>query len=331
LDGVVNVTISDLALTTTSDLPPSLSGDDLSPVRITWIIIGTLLVFGVGLFLLSRMRSMKYLCCTKTCIEDTIRSWYNTLADGCMLCLRSMGLVRNDLLYYGSGFDLTTQEEEADFYGENRGNVPSDGLDIHYGDNRSQRSQYLEDDDDRTRTPVVRGRLSALTGRLGRFLGLGGGADRSRADMRGAGRGPPSPPRSGVEMRRWSDNNVSYGNRNVGAHTSGAGTYNPVRAMRYSDRFSPPSDASSPSEVRPPHIALPRPPRSYSSIIPTIPGLPGSGSRRPPGTHAQAPVYNILSDNIDDIADFASAGPSTRSSGSDLVEEPLEPYESYVV
>lgn len=151
LRDVTNATVSNVALSTTTDLPPSFLEEDLSPERITWIIVGTIVVFAVALFLLSRLKYVKYLYCTKTCVEDVMRSWYNTLADGCMMCLRSVGLVSSDLhLYYGSGFDLTTQEEEADFYGENRSNLPSDNLDIHYGgkNNANLRSTYLEDDED---------------------------------------------------------------------------------------------------------------------------------------------------------------------------------------
>ncbi len=41
------------------------------------------------------------------------------------------------------------QEEEADFYGETRSNLPSDNLDIHYGgSHRGLRAKYLEDDDE---------------------------------------------------------------------------------------------------------------------------------------------------------------------------------------
>ena len=41
------------------------------------------------------------------------------------------------------------QEEEADFYGETRSNLPSDNLDIHYGgSHRGFRAKYLEDDDE---------------------------------------------------------------------------------------------------------------------------------------------------------------------------------------
>ena len=146
-----SVAMSSVHISSTTTLPPSyLLPSPLSPVRITWIILGTLVLFALGVLLLSKAKYLKYLYCSKTCLEDILRSWYNTLADGCMLCLRSVGVVSSDIrLYYGSGFDLTTQDEEADFYGENRGNLPSDNLDIHYGgDLRSQRRKYLEDDDD---------------------------------------------------------------------------------------------------------------------------------------------------------------------------------------
>jgi len=145
---VTNITISALSLST-SEVAPPLDPQELSPVRITYIIVGTVVLFFIGVLVVSRVKHYKYFC-SQTCFEDTARSWYNTTADGCMLCLRSVGLVSSDLrLYYGSGFDLTTQEEEADFYGETRSNLPSDNLDIHYGgDHRTLRAKYLEDDDE---------------------------------------------------------------------------------------------------------------------------------------------------------------------------------------
>lgn len=106
---IANVTVSSLSLTTSSD-PPPFDPEQLSPIRITYVIIGTLVLFALAVLLLSNLKRFKYLYCTQTCVEDTARSWGNTLADGCMLCLRSVGIVSSDLrLYYGSGFDLTTQ------------------------------------------------------------------------------------------------------------------------------------------------------------------------------------------------------------------------------
>ena len=106
---VVNVTMSSLRLTTSSETPP-LDPEELSPVRITYVIIGTLVLFTIAVLIIGNLKHFKYLYCSQTCAEDTARSWGNALADGCMLCLRSVGIVSSDLrLYYGSGFDLTTQ------------------------------------------------------------------------------------------------------------------------------------------------------------------------------------------------------------------------------
>jgi hypothetical protein len=302
---VVNVTVNHIALTTTTLLPPSLGEDELSPVRITWIIVGTLIVFSVGLFLLSRMRYLKYLFCTKTCVEDLARSWYNTLADGCMLCLRSVGLVSSDLrLYYGSGFDLTTQEEEADFYGENRGNLPSDNLDIHYGgDNRSLRNKYLEDDED-----AGHEKKGLFRGALGRLVGLRGSrssAASTRNPTGGAGHGaqrpPVQPPRS-VEMRRWSDNDVisPMSGARAGSGSPSAGAPGGVSA--YTD---------SPSRLV--HSASARP------LYRPAPA--------PPSTRPAAAAYGVLSDHIDDVRGFSRSSPVVTSALDELDDS----YESYVV
>lgn len=106
---IENVTVSALSLAT-STKPPPLDAEELSPVRITYVIIGTLVLFALAVLILSQAKHFKHLYCSQTCVEDTARSWGNAMADGCMLCLRSVGLVSSDLrLYYGSGFDLTTQ------------------------------------------------------------------------------------------------------------------------------------------------------------------------------------------------------------------------------
>ena len=197
LHEIANVTVSAIHLTTSSEQPP-LDPEDLSPVRITWIIFGTLVLFVLGVLLVSGVKKVKHFyCCSKTCLEDTLRSAYNCVADGCMMCLRSVGLVSSDLrLYYGSGFDLTTQEEEADFYGETRTNLPSDNLDIHYGgDHRNLRSTYLEDDDDTSnsngssaqRLPPKHGKIRAGIGKIfGKLRG-------SRPDPNGYNPTPNSP------------------------------------------------------------------------------------------------------------------------------------------
>ena len=101
--------MSSLRLTTSSETPP-LDPEELSPIRITYVIIGTLVLFTIAVLIIGNIKHFKYLYCSQTCAEDTARSWGNALADGCMLCLRSVGIVSSDLrLYYGSGFDLTTQ------------------------------------------------------------------------------------------------------------------------------------------------------------------------------------------------------------------------------
>lgn len=225
LHDVTNATVSNVALSTTTDLPPSLTADDLSPVRITWIILGTIAVFTIGLFLLSRVRYLKYLYCSKTCIEDIMRSWYNMVADGCMMCLRSVGLVSSDLhLYYGSGFDLTTQEEEADFYGEHRGNLPSDNLDIHYGgDNKSLRSKYLEDDDD-------------VSGANGKKSNIRTGISKLFSRMRGQKDAPPVPisPPARHSPDAHSIELSSFHNHRSANNTFRNETISPLSAARYS-------------------------------------------------------------------------------------------------
>ncbi|KAJ1437214.1 hypothetical protein B484DRAFT_416644 [Ochromonadaceae sp. CCMP2298] len=147
-----NLTISSISVATSTSPPPfDANSSPLSPVRITYIILGTLLLFSLGLFLIANLKNFHH--CGRICTsefkiycEDTARSVYHTLADASLMCLRRMGVVSSELRsYYGSGFDLSTQDEEADFYGEN-GNLPSDNLNIHY--NRNQRSKYLEDDDE---------------------------------------------------------------------------------------------------------------------------------------------------------------------------------------
>ena len=174
----VNSTISLVTMSTTTTPPPTLADNTLSPVRIIWIILGTLALFGIALFILSRMRYLKRLACSRTCCEDCVRHMYQSITDGCLLFLHAVGLLSSDLrLQYGSGFNLATQDEEADFYGEDRGTIPSDGLDIHYGDNRAQRSQYLEDEEDR--------------GHSGR---------RSNSNSTNG--------KTGIEMRRFGDNDV---------------------------------------------------------------------------------------------------------------------------
>ncbi len=106
---LVNATISSLRLTTSSE-PPPFDPETLSPVRITYVIIGTLVLFTIAVLIIGNIKHFKHMYCSQTCVEDTARSWGNALADGCMLCLRSVGIVSSDLrLYYGSGFDLTTQ------------------------------------------------------------------------------------------------------------------------------------------------------------------------------------------------------------------------------
>jgi hypothetical protein len=151
LYGISNVTVRGVQLSSTTEYPPShyLLGP-MSPLRITWIIMGTLVLFTLGLFLLSNLKYLKYLYPSKTCLQDLLRAAYNGSGDLCMCCLRSTGLVGSEVRwYYGSGFDLTTEDEEADFYGEAKENLPSDNLDIHYGgDIQGSRSKYLEDDDD---------------------------------------------------------------------------------------------------------------------------------------------------------------------------------------
>ena len=115
---VVNVTISSLRLTTSSETPP-FDPEELSPIRITYVIIGTLVLFTIAVLIIGNLKHFKYLYCSQTCAEDTARSWGNALADGCMLCLRSVGIVSSDLrLYYGSGFDLTTQVCTLQFWRE---------------------------------------------------------------------------------------------------------------------------------------------------------------------------------------------------------------------
>jgi hypothetical protein len=151
LYGISNVTVRGVQLSSTTEYPPShfLLGP-MSPLRITWIIMGTLVLFTLGLFLLSNLKYLKYLYPSKTCLQDLLRAAYNGSGDLCMCCLRSTGLVGSEVRwYYGSGFDLTTEDEEADFYGEAKEHLPSDNLDIHYGgDIQGSRSKYLEDDDD---------------------------------------------------------------------------------------------------------------------------------------------------------------------------------------
>jgi hypothetical protein len=304
---VVNVTVSNIALTTTTQPPPSLGEDELSPVRITWIIVGTLIVFAVALFLLSRMRYLKYLCCTRTCLEDLARSWYNTLADGCMLCLRSIGLVSSDLrLYYGSGFDLTTQEEEADFYGENRGNLPSDNLDIHYGgDNKTLRSKYLEDDED-----AGHEKKGLFRGALGRLVGLrssrsSAASARNPTVAGAAGQGsqrPPAQPPRLVEMRRWSDNDV------ISPMSTGRGG-------------SDSPGISAPGGLVPAYDSPSRLVHS-ASARPLYRPAPAPAATRP-----AAAAYGVLSDHIDDVRGFSRSSPLVASAADDLDDS----YESFVV
>lgn len=263
------MTISEIQLGTTT-VPPPWQTDNLSPVRITWIILGTLLFFGLGVLVISRMRYIKHLACSKTCIEDTCRTWYYGCADACMWCLRSVGLVSSDLrLYYGSGFDLTTQDEEADFYGENNGNLPSDNLDIHYGgDIKNLRSKYLDDDED-------------SLGGSGSGRGLfGKSKERSGSRRPPSGPGRSTGPPGSIEMQRYSPSTATSSSNNLNSNSNQNVYFNPINNSNQREH-------STLSPGRLVHSAMPR---SYNPIV---------------TRDAYAPV----SDRIDDIGDFNDPSP----------------------
>ncbi len=146
---VTDATLSGLRMTTTTVMPPSVFDSVYSPLRILWIIVGTLVVFFVGLMgIKAAFVQYRHWEDTSRFVRLRCKALY-ACAEYSYKCISQPYLEARHYFNRGA-YDLSASADD-DFYNSSHGSgalsshYVDDGLNIHYS---RRKGDYLDDDEE---------------------------------------------------------------------------------------------------------------------------------------------------------------------------------------